>query len=79
MVHSLTKSLYFHISISVSQNDNEVRKLLLHTADTCPGSTGGVIVSFKKTGAADAGDIVLDLWMHSGVDVKHSLNTTAMS
>jgi hypothetical protein len=63
---------------TVSQNPSEIRKVLLYTADTCEGSSGATVISFKKMKLGNTEEIVLDLWMHSGVCRKHGLNASTM-
>ncbi|CAG5131477.1 unnamed protein product [Candidula unifasciata] len=62
----------------ISENSNSIRKMLFYTADTCKGSSGGLVVSFKKTGLNGTEDIQLDLWIHSCVEKKHGLNASVM-
>ncbi|BFZ09399.1 hypothetical protein BsWGS_12438 [Bradybaena similaris] len=63
----------------IPENHSNVRKMLFYTADTCKGSSGGLVVSFKKTRSNGAEeDIELELWMHSCVEKKHGLNASVM-
>uniref|UniRef100_A0A0B7B3D2 RING-type domain-containing protein n=2 Tax=Arion vulgaris TaxID=1028688 RepID=A0A0B7B3D2_9EUPU len=62
----------------ISENHNDIRKILLYTAETCKGSSGAVVISFKKTKHNNDEDIVLDLWMHSGMCKINGLNASVM-
>ncbi|CAL1536542.1 unnamed protein product [Lymnaea stagnalis] len=63
----------------VADKDN-VRKVLLYAADTCEGSSGAPIFTFKRGPPDHQGQptLVLDVWMHNGVDKAHSLGGSVM-
>ncbi|KAH9504928.1 hypothetical protein Btru_061084 [Bulinus truncatus] len=58
------------------ESPRNLRKAFLYAIDTCDGSTGAPIISFKKSGARSEEPGVtyqLDIWVHNGVDKVHSL------
>ncbi|CAL1534120.1 unnamed protein product [Lymnaea stagnalis] len=55
-------------------------KMLMYSADTCPGSCGGPVIGFKR-GPHDANGrttYLLDIWIHNGVDKTYSLGCSLM-
>ncbi|KAH9500189.1 hypothetical protein Btru_077442 [Bulinus truncatus] len=60
----------------VPSDVKNVLKSLFYVADTCPGSSGAPVIKFKR-GPPDANgqcSLLLDVWMHDGVDKFHKLN-----
>lgn len=59
---------------------SSTRKMLLYTADTCPGSSGAPVIAFTKTGSdsQDAPRLALNLWMHEGKEINGPLNVSVM-
>ncbi|CAL1547290.1 unnamed protein product [Lymnaea stagnalis] len=58
---------------------NDVRKVLLYAADTCPGSSGAPVIAFQKKTLSDGSQKYdLDIWMHNGVDATNNLGASVM-
>jgi hypothetical protein len=57
-----------------------IRKVLLYAADTCEGSTGAPIFTFKRGPPDNQGQasLVLDIWLHNGVDKTNKLGGSIM-
>ncbi|XP_059154674.1 uncharacterized protein LOC131940113 [Physella acuta] len=56
-----------------------LRKVLLYAADTCPGSSGAPVICFKKvTSGIQSTSYVLDMWVHDGVNHTFSLSSSTM-
>ncbi|KAH9504924.1 hypothetical protein Btru_061074 [Bulinus truncatus] len=60
------------------KNKHLVRKMLLYSADACPGSCGAPVVRFRSvtTDCADNVTYQLDTWMHHGYHKDEDLNVS---
>ncbi|CAL1547289.1 unnamed protein product [Lymnaea stagnalis] len=66
-----------HLEQHLSQN--RVRKALLYAADTCSGSSGAPILTFRRDASVvGAQEFVLEIWMHNGVDNGSNLGGSVM-
>ncbi|XP_055887892.1 uncharacterized protein LOC106078207 [Biomphalaria glabrata] len=59
----------------VSENLNLYRKVLFYATDTCPGSCGAPLLTFSRRPSVDS-SLVLDIWMHNGVETTHKLGAS---
>ncbi|XP_059154551.1 uncharacterized protein LOC131940030 [Physella acuta] len=68
------------VKINTLQGAHSARQVCLYAADTCPGTSGAPIVTFKP-GHRDtngAHDLQLDLWIHDGMDKTYKLGGSVM-
>ncbi|KAI8792456.1 baculoviral IAP repeat-containing protein 7 [Biomphalaria glabrata] len=59
----------------VSGDLNVYRKVLFYATDTCPGSCGAPLLTFSRRPSVDS-SLVLDIWMHNGVETTHKLGAS---
>ncbi|XP_059154548.1 uncharacterized protein LOC131940026 [Physella acuta] len=65
---------------NVPPNLSSCRKVYLYAADTCVGSSGGPVITFKKEATNGGSPMAykLDMWMHNGVDTVYKLSASNM-
>lgn len=66
--------------VCVSAGAHCARQVCLYAADTCPGTSGAPVVTYKQ-GRRDtngAHDLQLDLWIHNGVDNTYKLGGSVL-
>ncbi|KAH9504936.1 hypothetical protein Btru_061099 [Bulinus truncatus] len=70
------KSKLHKLSSTDSENVPDSLKMLLYTADTCPGTAGAPVITFSKL--SPGGQFVLDVQMHNGLNKQHELGCTIL-
>ncbi|XP_059154604.1 uncharacterized protein LOC131940060 isoform X2 [Physella acuta] len=59
--------------------DGDIRKVLLYAADTCPGSCGAPVLTFRRY-RSGTGQLVykMETWVHNGLDTIYSLSASLL-
>ncbi|CAL1531180.1 unnamed protein product [Lymnaea stagnalis] len=66
-------------SLAHYDSNDSLSKALMYAADTCEGSSGAPVISFKSIFASGGTRTFhLDIWMHNGADISNNLGVSAL-